>query len=254
MAILSRVKLRPQQRMDLEDFNAGQAASRTDEKLWIQKFLSESNLIMSGFTVTGLGGTSATLNMTGCSLIIPENSTDFSFFISAPSEPNITIAAADLTDSARNFVEIELATQDGTPLTKAFWDPEALAGAGAEFSQIVNTVTDLVVTVVVSTGGFSGNPDRLPIAILDVNGSGVIKSILDRRELYGRLAKPNDLDNEYAWGTKQEPLYSLVMSGVVGTFVAGDTISIGTEAATVVTAQPLLLKNLPESTFFREIL
>lgn len=234
LAILTRVKISPQQRYDLEDLFADQAAQRTDAKLWTQKFLSESNLIMSGFAVTGIGLSSATVGMSGAAFIIPQNTTDFSYFVSAPAEPNVTIPDADLADNSRNYVEISLATQDGTPLTKAFWDAEANSGDGSEFNQIVNTVTDLKVSFVVSTGGFSGLPDRLPVAIIDTDNSGIIKVILDRRELFGRLAKPNNLDNEYAWGTKVDPVYTLNMTSVSGTFVAGETITIGGETATVV--------------------
>jgi hypothetical protein len=234
VSILSRVKISPQERYDLEDFTAQQSAQRTDSKLYTQKFLSESNLILSGFSVSGIGLNSATVAMTGCALIVPQGTSDFSYFISAPSEPDVLIPDADLVDGARNYVEVRLVNQDGTPLTKAFWDPEANSGAGAEFNQIVNTITDLQVQFVVSTGGFSGLPDRLPIAIIDVNGSGTIKLILDRRSMYGRLATPSNIDNSYAWGSKVEPAYALNMTGAVGVFVAGETITIGTETATVV--------------------
>lgn len=235
MAILSRIKVSPQQRFDLEDLQAMQSAARTDAKLWTKSLLSAENLIYGGFAVSGLGLNEATIAMTGAALIVPENTTDFSYFISSPTESDITISDADLTDGVRNYVELSLATLDGTPLTKAFWDPEADSGAGAEFNQIVNTVTDLRVSVTVSTGGFSGSADSLPLAIIDTDGGGIIKVILDRRELFGRLARPNDLDNEYTWGTKEEPVYSLVMTGVSGTFTAGETINIGSETATVVT-------------------
>src|SRR5690606_2879508 len=95
--------------------------------------------------------------------------------------------------------------------------------------------TDLKANFVVSTGGFSGSPDRLPLCIIDVDGSGNIKTILDRRNLFGRLAKPADIDNNFTWGTKLEPAYALTMTGVVGTFVAGETIQINTETAKVTT-------------------
>lgn len=233
MAILSRLKISPQQRYDLEDLIAEQAAARSDAKLWTQKSMSESNLVMSGFTVSGVGLTSATVAMTGCSLIVPQNTSDFSYFVSAPSEPDVIIPDADLVDGTRNYLEVSLATQDATPLTKAFWDPEANSGNGSEFNQIVNTVTDLKVVFHVSTGGFSGLPNRLPIAIIDVNGAGVIKVILDRREMYGRLAKPNDLDNEYVWGLKQDPFSVMTLTGVTGVFVAGEQITLGGETATL---------------------
>jgi len=235
LAILSRIKINPQQRFDLEELLASQAAQRSDSKLWTQKFLSESNLILSGFSVTGIGLSSATVAMTGCSLIIPQNTFDFSYFVSAPIEPDVTIPASDLVDGVRNYLELELATQDQTPLTKAFWDPEANSGNGAEFNQIVNTITDLKVNFVVLTGGFSGLPNRIPVAIIDTDGTGVIKIILDRRDLFGRLAKPTNLDNEFVWGVKVEPVYNLNLTGVVGTFVAGEIINIGPETAKVVT-------------------
>lgn len=251
MAILSRVKISPQQRYDLEDFLAGQSAARSDSKLWTQKFLSSENLIMQGFSISGLGLNEATVNMANAALIIPENSFDFSYFISAPAEPNVTITDAQLVDNVRNFIEVELTTLDGVPLTKAFWDPEAQAGLGAEFNQIVNTITDLRVNFVSLTGGFSGSPDRLPVAIIDTDNSGVIKLILDRREMFGRLAKPNDLDNEYSWGTKQEPVYSLVMTGTAGSFTAGETINIGSETATVVSGgNPSITFNRPSGINF----
>lgn len=232
--ILSRVKISPQQRYDLEDFFAEQASARSDAKLWTQKFLSESNMVMGGFTLSGIGLKQATVAMSNAALIIPQSTFDFSYFIAAPADPDIVIPDADLVDGARNYVEAMLTTLDGVPLVKAFWDPEANSGAGAEFNQIVNTITDIQVKFVVSTGGFSGSPDRLPIAIVDTDGTGTIKVILDRRTLYGRLAKPNSIDNNYAWGTKQEPVYQLVMSGVTGTFVAGEVLTIGSETATVV--------------------
>lgn len=234
MAILSRVKISPQQRFDLEDFFAGQSAARTDSKLWTQKFLTDTNMVLAGFSVSGIGLTQATIAMTDAAFVFPQNTFDFSYFISSPTEPDVVIPGSSLVDSSRNYVEALLTTQDGTPLTKAFWDPEANSGLGLEFNQIVNTITNLKCSFVTSTGGFSGNPDRIPIAIIDCDGSGTIKLILDRRELFGRLAKPNDLDNSYAWGTKVDPVYNLNMTSVTGTFVAGETITIGGETATVV--------------------
>lgn len=235
MAILSRTKIHPQQRYDLEDYETLLSAARTDAKLWTKQFLSSENLILKGFSVSGIGLKDATILMADATLIIPQGTFDFSWFTSAPAEPNIVVSDADLVDGVRNYLELSLTTEDNTPLNRAFWDPDANLGEGAEFTQTVNTVTDLKVNVVVSTGGFSGSVDRIPLAIVDTDGSGNIKLILDRRRLFGRLSTPSDLDNEYTWGTKQEPVYSLVMTSVTGVFQAGETITIGSETATVVT-------------------
>lgn len=235
MAILSRPKLSAQERFDLEDLNALLSAARTDAKLYTKEFKASLNYILKGFVISGLGLQQATMAMTDATLIIPQNSFDFSWFIAAPGEADIIIPGSSLTDGTRNYIEISLATQDGTPLTRAFWDPDADSGAGAEFNQIVDTMTDLEVVVTVSTGGFSGLPDRLQVAIMDVDNSGNIKTILDRRELFYRLSTPENLDNAYAWGSKIEPPYALTMSGVTGTFLANETLLINTEDAICVT-------------------
>lgn len=235
MAILSRPKISPQQRLDLEDWDALLSSLRTDAKLWTKQFLSSKNLILKGFNVSGVGFNAATIAMADATLILPQNTSDFSYFTAAPAEPNITISDAELTDGVRNYVELSLATQDGVPLSKAFWDPNANSGEGLEFTQIVNTITDIALNVEVSIGGFSGDPDKIPLAIIDTDGTGAIKVILDRRELFGRLSTPSDIDNDYTWGAKQEPVYTMQLTGVTGTFEADEEISIGGETATVVT-------------------
>lgn len=235
MGILSRPKFYPQERLDLEDVNALLAALRTDSKLYTKQLLSAKNLIYKGFSVTGIGLKQATVNMADATFIIPQNTNDFSWFTSSPTEPNVTIPDADLIDGVRNYIEIQLLTEDNTPVNKAFWDPDDNSGEGAEFNEIVDTMTDLTVKFVVSTGGFTGDPDRIPVCIIDTDGSGVIKSIFDRRNLFGRLATPINIDNRYSWGTKVEPVYTMTMTGVVGTFTDGEEITIGSETAKVVT-------------------
>lgn len=223
----------PQERFDLEDLNGMLAASRADAKFNVKKLLSNLNYVVNGFSVTGIGLKAATVNMSDGTLLIPQNNNDFSWFTTAPTDPNVTIPDADLVDGTRNYVEISLLTENNTPVTRAFWDPEANGGAGLEFNQIVDTITDLKVEFVVLTGGFSGSVDRLPLCIIDTDGSGTIQQILDERKLFHRLATPQDPANQFAWGTKTEPPYTLTMSGVVGVFQANEQISIGSEVATV---------------------
>lgn len=235
MGVLSRPRLLPQERFDLEDLNALLAATRTDSKLYTKEFLSVSNYILKGFNVTGIGLKQATVIMADATLIMPQNTSDFSWFTAEPGASNVIIPEAELTPGVRNYVEVSLAIQNNTALTRAFWDPEADGGLGAEFNQIVDTITDLVAEFHVVVGGFSGNPDRARICIMDIDGSGNIKTILDRRDLFHRLGIPSNIKNNYAWGTRQEPPYSMTLTGVSGTFIAGETITINTETAKVTT-------------------
>lgn len=233
--ILSKIRILPQERFDLEDLNALLAGARSDAKYHTKKLLSNLNYVVNGFTVTGVGLKFATVNMSDGTLIIPQNTSDFSWYTTSPTDPNVVIPDADLVDGTRNYVEMELATENNTSVTRAFWDPEANGGEGLEFNQIVETMTDLTIQFVVLQGGFSGSADRLPLCIIDTDGSGTIKQILDERRLYHRLGTPSDPQNEFAWGTKAEPPYSMTLNGVSGTFQADEQISIGTEVATVVT-------------------
>lgn len=235
MAILSRVKINVQQRFDLEDWDAHLSGLRTDEKLKIKSFISSSNKIFRGFEVTGLNTNSASISLSDAALVIPENTNDFSFYVPSPSETSIAIADADLTDNSKNYVELFITYEDGTPASRAFWDKDALNGAGQEFNQTVNTMTDLVLNIDVSTGGFSGNPDRIPLAIIETDISGSIKLILDQRQLFGRLADPDDITNNFNWGTQIDPVTQLTLSSVTGTFTVGETVTIGSETAIVVT-------------------
>jgi hypothetical protein len=229
--ILSTPRLLPQERFDLEDLNALLSSARTDGKLYQAHFNSNLNYVLQGFTVSGIGLKQATVTVQDSTLIIPQNTTDFSWYVASPTDSNITIPGSSLTDGQRNYVELQLLTQNNTPLTRAFWDPEANSGAGSEFNQIVDTITDLGVSCVVLTGGFSGLPDRLPLCIMDVDGSGNIKTIFDRRNLFYRLGTPTNIQNSYNWGLKQEPAYALTLSGVTGTFQDGETLTLNTETA-----------------------
>lgn len=234
--ILSRPRLLPQERFDLEDLNALLAAGRSDARYYTGHFLASTNYVEQGFTVTGIGLKNATVFMADATAILPQGTSDFSWYVASAGEPNVVIPEAELTPNVRNYIEIQLSTQNNTPLTRAFWDPEADAGAGAEFNQIVDTITDLEAIFTVLTGGFSGSPDAIPLCIMDVDNLGNIQTILDRRPLFHRLSVPTNLENNYAWGPKVEPPYSLVMSGVVGTFVQGEVLTLnGTETATVTT-------------------
>lgn len=234
--ILSRVKFYPQERVDLEDFTTLLSGARTDSKLWTKQFLSGENYILKGFTVSGIGLQSASIEMDNATLILGNGSQDFSYFIAEDSPTDITIPDADLADGVRNYVELELIYQDGTPIVKAFWDPSANGGLGAEFNQQVNTVSDLRIQAVVVQGGFTGLPNRVPVAIIDVDGSGIIKVILDRRNLFFRLGTPADPAEGFTWASQTEPPYSVNLTGVVGTFVADETVTFsGGATATVVT-------------------
>lgn len=234
--ILSRVRLLPQIRYDLEHFISQQSGVRTDSKFYTKRFISDENYIVEGFTVSGLGSIQATLVMDKATLLFPENTTDFSWFTAEDSPDDIIISAGDLTDNTKNYIEVYLETETNTPVVSAFWDPTANSGNGAEFTQEEDIITDLKVSVDVRTGGFSGDPDRIPVAIIDVNNSGIIVGIRDKRNLFHRLGSNSDPYKSFNFTSRIEPGITLTLSSVSGTYEAGETVTFTSGAtATVVT-------------------
>tara|TARA_R110000868_G_C10973188_1_gene771505 strand:+ start:45131 stop:48415 length:3285 start_codon:yes stop_codon:yes gene_type:complete len=232
--ILSRVRIIAQERYDLEDLLAQLSSIRTDSKLYTREFLSSENYILKGFKLSGIGLKSASLDVTSGTLINAGGSYDFSYYIVEDGTTAITIPDAELEDGQRNYIELELYTSTSTPVTKAFWDPSANGGAGAEFNQEIDTMEDLNVRVVASTGGFSGSSDRIRVGIIDVDGSGNITGIRDKRDMFFRLGTGADPLNEFTWSSQEEPYLTINMSGVVGTFTLGETVTFSSGATAVV--------------------
>jgi hypothetical protein len=230
--ILTAPQFYASERLDLEDINALLESAKTDSQLYNKEFLSPENFILKGFKVSGIGLTSATVTMTDATLIMGAGTSDFSYYIAPPAASNLTITAASLTAGARNYIELELSYVANTPITKTFWDSSANGGLGAEFNQEVNTMSDVDVNYVVVTGGFTGLPDRVPLAIIDVNGSGNITVILDQRALFFREGLPTNIYESFTWASNLEPSYAVSLSGTSGTFVAGEIVTFSGSGVT----------------------
>ena len=246
MAILTRTKLFPQQRLHLEHILSEQSAARTDAQYWTKAFQSSGNLIVKGFALSGVGTSTLTISLANAALLMPaDTGSDSSYFVASSSATSETITTSDLPSATRNYIEVELVELDTTPATGTFVDPSANGGAGAEFNQIVNSATDLQINIVTLSGGFSGAVGRIPLGIVDLS-AGTIKLIFDERPLFGRLT------SDYSWGTKVDPVFSATLTGGSGTYTAGETITFaGAETATVVTGgtTSITFNNLSANTF-----
>jgi hypothetical protein len=231
--VLSKPRLIAQERLDKEDWDVLLQSAEVDSKFWTKNFVNSTALIVQGFEVSGLGGTgSVSVSLTNSTLINPENSDTFSWY-SAPV--GASPLSATLTPDTRNYIELELSKVNSTPLTRAMWDKSANNGAGGEFQQIIDTVTDIEISAVVLTGGFSGNPNRIPIAIVDTDGSNIVKIILDERQLLWRLGTPSNPSNNFSWSSQTESTTTLALTGGSGTFIKGETVTFtGGATATVV--------------------
>lgn len=235
MGVLTYNKLHANQRIDKEDLDFLIASLRADSKFFINSFWSTGTYIFQGFDIISTGVGSVTISQASGTLINAANTGAFSWFAEESTASNLTVTTSEgLVYNTRNYIELTLTTEDGTPLTKAFWDQAANSGVGEEFNQTVNTVTNLKVTAAAKTGSFTAGDDTVPIAIVDVDVSGNIKTIFDARNLFFRLGTASDPSHNYSWSSRVDSETTLTFTGLVGSFVVGETITFAaTETAEV---------------------
>lgn len=201
MALLQRTRILPNERLDLPDYNRIEDFVCADFKAIHKQVLANDNFVIEGFVATGIGTNTLSIVLAGSSAIIGGD--DGVMYIGAPSLS--PLATSSLSPGTTNYVEIFVDQDSGGADSRAFWDPTAAGGQGAEFSQIVDTFTFLKANLSISTSNFSGDTDKAKICEVDVNGSGVITAIRDRRDLFYRLGRGTNPTFSYPWSSRVEP-------------------------------------------------
>ena len=237
MVVLTQNNFIASERLDLEDMTLLLSSSQLDFQFLLNGLMSAAAYIVNGFEVASTLGNTNTVQIAGASstLLKANNigNDPFSFLSLPPGTPNLT---ASLIASSRNYVELRLTTVQGTPLTRNFWDPTANNGLGAEFLQEVNTVVNLEAVLDITTSGFTNDASHIPLAIVDTDNTNTIKAIFDARNLFFRLGQFNNEGRNFAWSSQNEPSVAVVLSSVVGTFVAGETVTFKVGLTTEATA------------------
>lgn len=201
MAVLGRLKIAPNQRLDLPDIIAFDSYSGGDWKGFLQSMVGDNPYIIKGFEIfqpnTLIGNPVGTVDIiiSDSSLYWPA-SQEGSFFVSLPGASPVSVTL--ITDTV-NYIEMSLTLLSGAQDARALWDPGANGGAGGEFTQVVDTENYLDVVVTRNNTGFSD--DKIPIAKVVVTGSNVT-SVTDCRPLMFRLGSggtsPNP-SNSFSW-------------------------------------------------------
>lgn len=107
------------------------------------------------------------------------------------TESQFTLSMAD---NSTNYVEAQVFTENTNNQTRVFWDPTANSGAGEEFSQNIDVLTKQDIRLVVNQVAFSGDTDKIPVAIIVTSG-GVIERIHD------------NYDNQVLSGSPADPIF-----------------------------------------------
>lgn len=207
MAVLTTTRVLSNQRLGLTTYNNIEGFVCTDFRELLRNLVTNDSYIVDGFRIyqdpaatnDNPVATPVYLKIAGGMILHTDPANTYGgFFVGADSLDPVAIA---LTDNATNFVELEFSKDSASPDTEVFWDPSAGGGNGEEFTQIVDTVNNLVVSVTVNTAGFSGSP-KLRIAQITMAG-GNITSVLDKRDLFFTLREANPYlpQSMYPWSS-----------------------------------------------------
>lgn len=188
MAILQRVALYPAERFDTPDARAMEAYVQNDFKYLITGMLTDKSLILSGFEITNyidlFNSSAVKIRQNNVSFLHPESTSQATgFYVSAGTEPDFQ---TNLNPGATNFVELDLGATSGTPDVRAFWDAGANGGAGAEYTDTVDTVININISITTNVTGFTTH--RIPLyKILTDLTTGKVTNLTDCRPLFFRL-------------------------------------------------------------------
>ena len=141
------------------------------------------------------------------------------------------------------YVYGKLVTGQGTPITKAFWDPSANSGSGAEFNQRVDTASDLEMQLNVTESELDQVTDaaateffaNVAICEIEVDSSGIILSIRDTRPLFFEAQddRPWDRANSYASMRLESTITNVTVDVMIPAgVIPGTTVTTRVQAST----------------------
>lgn len=172
------------QRYDLPHHESMMSYISQEFYAYNKAFLSPSSRIVANWKIENNGGLSVRVNNTASSLLFASSKTGkegINF-----RDVGVTLLTLTLSDNSVNYVEVQLSSTTCAPDTVAIWDTTANAGAGEEFTQTVDTAYEEAPTLISNTIAFTGDINRLPLAIVTTSG-GVITSIVDARKMLFQL-------------------------------------------------------------------
>ena len=167
-------------------------------KLIEQEFQTYANLffspdpkIVKNWAIENAGGLVAQVNIGSDSVLFATDRTgkeDIQRRLITEPQLNIT-----LPDNSVNYIEVQIFEKTCAPDTVAIWDTTANGGVGSEFTQTVDTQTAQDTQLVSNTIAFTGDSDKLPLAVVTTSG-GVITLITDVRDFLFHL------DSDFVFG------------------------------------------------------
>ena len=171
------------QRYDLPHHDSMLAYISQEFAKYNKNFFSPANRVVKNWTIVNNGGLQVKVDQTVDSLLF--NSQRANKEVSILRKTSDDPLLLNLSDNATNYVEVQISTELCAQDTVAIWDQTANGGNGEEFTQSSMTGIQEEPKLVTNTIAFTGDPDKVRLAIVTTAG-GVITGITDARQmLYG---------------------------------------------------------------------
>jgi hypothetical protein len=207
MAVLARVHITSQERLDLPQLLGMESYTAYDFRALIEAFVGSTKpYIARGFEITGKTGLFVSVSLADCFVFNPLD-TNGSFYL---GDANAIDQQVEMPPS-QPFVYLEARFSNITsaPVSASYWDPLSVSGntEGAEFTATQNSQNMIQMELSVNTVGFS--TDAIPITVCSTSNSD-ITTLSDARPLMFRLgtggASPNP-GYKFPWSSSRgEPL------------------------------------------------
>jgi len=168
------------QRWDLPHYTSMRDLIEQEFQAYAKLFVTPVSKVVKNWIIENAGGLTAKVNQTTDSTLFATGRVgDEDFYRYFTTDDPITI---DLPDNDVSYVEVQIFEQTCAPDTVAVWDTTANSGEGGEVTQTVDLITDQAFRLVSNTIAFTGDADKLPLAVVTTAG-GVITLITDSREI-----------------------------------------------------------------------
>jgi hypothetical protein len=213
MAVLGRLLVGSQQRIDLADFLSVDSYASSDFRYLIKSWTGNNPLVLTGLEVIdaplSIGTNSIAIKIADAVLYNPAAQAGSFYFGPVEGDALAQPLIPVLKPNATNYVYTTLTTVGQASDSRAFWDTDLNGGAGGEFNQTVNTESVLTISVNVSVSTF---PDStVPVCKVVTNATGEIISIQDCRNMMFRLGTGGvnpDANNKYFFRNNPSSTYA----------------------------------------------
>ena len=180
------------QRWDLPHYNSMLQFIEEEFSAYAKLFITPQKHIVKNWLIENAGGLDIKVNNSTESVLFnTERDGKEDLYRRFTTDPLLELT---LPDNAVNYVEVQTFERTCAPDTVALWDTTANSGSGSEYTQTVNIITNQNFQLVSNTVAFTGDDDKVSLAIVTTAG-GVITNVQDERSFFFHL------DSDYNFGS-----------------------------------------------------